>query len=366
MRWWQQQKTDIPTEVARLVSEELETRESSLTDTVVQAIQRQAQGRVANPASPYATAALETCAGLIGRAFAAAEVDGPEVITSALTPEFMTMVGRSLIRKGELVCQIDTSSGRLRLIPAASHNVAGGPDPDGWEYQLSLPGPSETITIHLPAESVLHLRYAADPENPWRGIGPLQVATLAGVLSAEAVKALSDESSGPRGSWLPLPDTDGDDASVAELKAFIPNANGRMAIVQSTAEGFGTGGVSPQGDYKQQRFGPSPPAAMIELMQSVKVEVYSACGIPPGLFTVGAAASIREAWRLCLFGTIGPLGRIVLTELRDKLDTSLTVGWVDLRASDLQGRARAFQSLVGGGMSLEQATAASGVLADDD
>ena len=168
------------------------TRESSLTDTVVQAIQRQAQGRVAHPASPYATAALETSAGLIGRAFAAAEVDGPENIASALTPEFMTMVGRSLIRKGELVCQIDTSTGRLRLIPAASHNVAGGPDPATWEYQLSLPGPSETMTVSLPAESVLHIRYAADPANPWRGIGPLQQAYLAGVLSAETVKALSD------------------------------------------------------------------------------------------------------------------------------------------------------------------------------
>ena len=357
---------DIPTEVSRLVSLELETRESSYTDALVQALQRNAQGRVANPAAPTATAALETCVGLVGRAFAAAEVAGPEIVASALTPALMTMIGRSLIRKGEIVLAIDTSTGRLQLFPAQSHNVAGGHNPDGWEYELTLPGPSTTTTLSLPAESVLHLRYAVDPELPYRGIGPLQVATLAGELSAETVKALGDEASGPRGSFMPLPATDGDDDSVAEIKAFVPNARGKMGIVESVTDNYGTGGPSPQGDYKQQHFGPMPAAAMVDLMQAVKVEIYSACGVPPGLFTVGAAASIREAWRLCLFATIGPLGRIVLTELRNKLDDSLTVGWVDLRASDLQGRARAFQSLIGGGMSLADAVAASGVLADDD
>ena len=357
---------DIPAEVSRLVSEELETRESSYTDALVSALQRNAQGRTANPAAPTATAALETCVGLVGRAFAAAEVGGPENIASALTPALMTMIGRSLIRRGEIVFAIDTSSGRLQLFPAQSHNVAGGHNPDTWEYELTLPGPSETMTLSLPAESVLHLRYAVDPELPYRGIGPLQVATLAGELSAETVKALGDEASGPRGSWLPLPATDGDDDSVAEIKAFVPSAAGRMGIVESVSDSFGTGGPTPQGDYKQQRFGPTPPAAMVDLMAAVKVEIYSACGIPPGLYTIGAAASIRESWRLCLFSTIGPLGRIVLTELRDKLDASLTVGWVDLRASDLQGRARAFQSLITGGMALADAVQASGVLADDD
>ena len=364
---WQKLDTlDIPTEVARLVSEQLEIRESSYTDTLIQAIQRNSQGRVANPANPTATAALETCVGLIGRAFAAAEITGPENIASALTPEFMMMVGRSLIRRGELVCHIDTSTGRLRLFPAQSHNVSGGHNPDGWEYELTLPGPSETTTLSLPADSVLHLRYAADPELPYRGIGPLQVATLSGVLSAATIKALGDEASGPVGSFLPLPATDGDDASVSEIKAFVPTAQGRMGITESTADSFGTGGPTPQGDYKQQHFGPMPPAAMVELMQAVKVEIYSACGIPPGLFTVGAAASIREAWRLCLFSTIGPLGRVVLTELRDKLDADLKLGWVDLRASDLQGRARALQSLVNAGMALPEAVAVSGVLSDDD
>ena len=371
MRWRFGSKIDTldTPEVATLTARisELETRaDSSYTDALVAALQRNAQGRVANPSSPYATASLETCAGLVGRAFAAAEITGPEIIASALTPEFMTMVGRSLIRKGELVCQIDTSTGRLRLIPAASHNVAGGPDPATWEYDLSLPGPSETENVSLPAESVLHLRYAADPETPWRGVGPLTVAYLAGELSAEVVKALADESAGPRGSFLPMPGADGDDDTVTELKGDVRNANGSMLVVESMSDSWESGGAAPQGDWLAKRFGPSPPAAMVDLMQTIKAEIFSACGLPPGLYTIGAAASIREAWRLCLFSTIGPLGRIVLTELRAKLDDGLDVGWDELRASDVQGRARAFQSLTNGGMDMLQAITASGLLVADD
>ena len=351
--------------IARI--DELETRaDSSYTDALVSAIQKGAQGRVANPSSPMATAALETCAGLVGRAFAAAEITGPDNIIGALTPEMMTMVGRSLIRRGEIVFQIRTSTGRLQLFPAQSHNVSGGPDPNGWEYELTLPGPSETRTVSLPANDVLHLRYAADPESPWRGIGPIQQAYLAGELSAEVVKALADETSGPRGSLLPLPGADGDDATIDKLKGDIRGANGSLLLVESMADAWESGGAAPQGDWMAKRFGPTPPAAMIELMASIRNEIFSACGVPPGMFVVGAAASIRESWRLCLFGLIGPCGRLVLSELKNKLDDGINLGWDELRASDVQGRARAFQSLVGGGMDMQQAITASGLLVSDD
>ena len=46
------------------------------------------------------------------------------------------------------------------------------------------------------------------------------------------------------------------------------------------------------------------------------------------------------------------------TELR-------TLSWQELRASDLSGRARAFQSMVGGGMPLADAVAVAGLMVDD-
>ena len=62
----------------------------------------------------------------------------------------------------------------------------------------------------------------------------------------------------------------------------------------------------------------------------------------------------REAWSRALFGVISTLGRIVETELRAKLNIpELLLTWDELRASDLSGRARAFQSMVGAATELD-------------
>ena len=189
----------------------LETR-ASYTDTLIAALVSRAQGKTL--AIPSATAALEACAGTVGRGFAASEVSGPDSLTQALTPSIMEMIGRSLIRTGEIVFLIDTTSGRLRLVPAETHDVTGGPFPEEWEYRLTLGGPSRTHTYdYVPAQSVLHFRYACDASTPWAGRGPIQVAALAGRLSAETVRALGDESSGPVGRLLGIP-VDGADATV--------------------------------------------------------------------------------------------------------------------------------------------------------
>ena len=58
-----------------------------------------------------------------------------------------------------------------------------------------------------------------------------------------------------------------------------------------------------------------------------------------------------------------PLGKLVGAELSAKLEADIVLDWTELRASDVSGRARAFQSLVGAGMELQQAAAVSGVLA---
>ena len=81
-------------------------------------------------------------------------------------------------------------------------------------------------------------------------------------------------------------------------------------------------------------------------------------------FMGSQAAAVRESWRLALFGVLSPLGRLVETELRAKLG-DVTLNWSELRASDLSGRARAFQSMVGGGMPVADAVAIAGLMVDD-
>ena len=335
----------------------LETRDDSYSDVLIAALVARAQGK--SLTIPSATSALKACAGLTGRGFAAAEVTGPDSLTRALTPGCLELVGRSLIRRGQVVFLIDTQAGKLRLIPAETHDVEGGPFPEEWEYRLTLGGPSWTVTYDfVPAASVLHFRYAADASTPWRGNGPVEVAALAGRLSAETVRALGDESSGPVGRLLGIP-VDGDDATVEGLKADIKNAAGRVALLE-TGDWNSAGGDA-KVNLKAERFGPEPPDSMVELLSASSQEVYAACGLNGALWGAGDAASTREAWRLALFSVLSPLGQLVESELQDKLEDTVTLSWQELRASDLSGRARAFQSMVGGGMEVERAAGLAGL-----
>ena len=100
------------------------------------------------------------------------------------------------------------------------------------------------------------------------------------------------------------------------------------------------------------------------LAQLASREIFAACGMNSSLFGEGDAASTREAWRLALFGVLSPLGKLVESELRYKMEDSVTLSWQELRASDLSGRARAFQSMVGGGMDVAQAVAIAGLMVE--
>ena len=334
-----------------------ETRAVDYTDTLVALLIQQATGNTL-AADSQATAAFESVVGTVGRGFAACEVsaDSPTV-QAALTPDFMELAGRSLIRGGELVCYIDTSGGVVNLLPAQSHNVYGGPMPSGWRYDVSLSGPSLTQSYYdIPAQSVVHLKYASHKTTPWRGQSPIEVASLSGKLSAETIKALGDEAGGPVGRILGLP-TDGDDPGIAQFKRDLAAARGGIATVENGDWGKIDGSYA---SMKTERFGAEPSRPLVDLAKQASSEIFSACGINPALFVSGDSASLREAWRLALFGCLWPLGRKVAAELSLKLGM-VELSWSELRASDLQGRARGFQSLVGGGLSVQAAAMEAGL-----
>lgn len=332
-------------------------QDSSYTDTLVQLIVSNARGE---NVPTTATAALEAAAGVMGRAFAGAEVQAPDAVAAGLTPECLALVGRQLVRRGELVFLIRVGREGLQLLPAQSHDVWGGPDPMGWQYRLTISGPDAIETHTVPATAVVHLRYAVEPETPWRGVGPLQVAATAGRLSAETAQALADETSGPRGSFLPVP-VDGDDPTLAQLKADIKAAAGKVLTVQGGDWDNAGGGA--RADWQQRRMGADPPAALVELYRQTFTEIGAACGVPAALWLErGDGTARREAYRQLLVGTVQPVGRLVARELSAKLDAPVAFDWVELRAADVAGRARAFQSMVGGGMDVAQAAALSGLV----
>lgn len=339
-----------------------ETRDSSYTDTLIQTIVNQASG--ATLAQPAATGALEACASIIARCFAAATVKGPDVFMKALGPSTLSHAARALIRQGEAVFFVDLRNGRLSLMPCAYWDVDGDAEPETWRYRLTVPGPDRYTTLEsVPATGVIHVRYMTDPGAPWRGVGPLQSAAIAGRLSAEVGQALADEASGPRGSLLPTP-TDGNDETMTAFKADLRKLNGKLALVESQNSGSfdNAGGKSMPSEWTPRRLGMNPPAGAVSLADLAFRETFAACGVPISLAIDSDGTGQRESFRRLLHGTIVPLSRIVSEELSAKMEADVSLSFDGLFAADLSGRARAFQSLVGGGMDPTKAAGLSGLM----
>ena len=281
----------------------------------------------------------------------------------------MSMIGRSLIRQGEILFAIEIMDGRVMLIPASSWDVTGSFAPSSWSYRLTLGGPSQLETREpVAADGMIHIRLQSDPEQPWKGVSPLASAAIAGRLSAETMQALSDEVAGPRGFLLPSP-VDGADPTVSALKSDIRALRGKVALVESTSSGWAADGTQqrPKGDWEARRLGAAPGAPLIQQAELASSrEIYAACGIPLSVVTTSEGTGQREGYRRLMHSTIAPLGRIVSEELSAKFETEISLSFESLFSADLSGRARAFQSLVGGGMPVEKAAALAGLMQSED
>ena len=303
-----------------------------------------------------AVGAVEVGASHYARAFAVASVSPAGPRTAALTPALLSSIGRRLITSGEAVFLIDVAGAAVGLHEASSWNVTGDADPATWRYQISTTGPSTTTTRWVPADQVVHVRYATSHLEPWRGLAPLTLAGESGRLARLLERALADEAGGPVGSLIPMPaDTGGesddpeDDADpFAKLKAQIARLRGRAGLVESVASGYGDGrAAAPAQDWAVRRLGANPPASLPELRRAVEETVLSCCGIPPGLARAEGGES-RESYRRWYAASVLPLAALVAAELRHKLAApDLRLDFASLAAADVHGRARAWRSLVG-------------------
>ncbi|MDE0190751.1 MAG: phage portal protein [Gammaproteobacteria bacterium] len=359
MTWWPfERRSDEPS--------------SDYAKTVSQAVLA-AAGQLSANAS--ATAALETAAGLWGRAFASASVENaPTGVRDALTPDCLGLIGRTLVRTGEIVLRITVERGTVYLLPTSYHHVLGGPDPMTWTYNTSTQGPTTTLVVDVEAAGVVHCRYATTPDRPYEGIGPLQWARLTGDVLGTAETYLRDESKSSFGTVLPVDESqfygikEADGKSPAEM---LRGARGGVFALQHMGASANrtrpNAGASASG-YHQLKFGPSPDVSMVTLRSDAALAILAACGVPVAFVTATAdGTSRRESWRQFLHGSVVPIARQVETELRTKLDApDLSLNFDSLFASDLSGRARAFQSMVGGGMAPDKAAALAGLMDQDD
>ena len=280
----------------------------------------------------------------------------------------MSLIARNLIRRGEDVHQLIVDRGAVRLQAIGSWDVRGGPRESDWWYRCDRFGPSGNLTELVPAATVLHCRYAVDSARPWYGIGPLGWARSTGTLAANLETRLGEETGGPVGHVIAVPDDGGEDDdtdNLTSLRADIAAAKGRTVLSETTAAGWGEGrGNAPQSDYKPQRFGAAPPASLPSLRTDAGLSVLSACGVPVSLVTDADGTSQREAWRRFVMGSVEPLLGLVGEEIETKLETRVTFDLSSLWAHDLAGRAASFKAMVTAGMAIERAAALSGMLAE--
>ena len=348
----------------------LETRESGgdFSDAVVRLIEAQAAGTAADASS---TAAVEAASGALSRAFAAAEVMGPEWVKMAINPEFMAQVGRDLVRSGDSLHLITMSRmGRVSLLPCSSWHWEGDADPETWTVRATVYGPSTSTTRHLPRTAVIFMKWGSKPGQRYVGTGPLSWASTTARLQSETERSLADEAAGPLAQLLAIPQDGGDDGEEDEgkdplrmLKADIARARGRALLLETTAASWGAGMSSaPRRDWVAERLGPNPPAAMGEINQQIYAEVLAACGCSVAMFDDSDGTSKREAERIWLHSTVRPLGKLLATELSERLETPVELNFDQLYMHDLAGRAASFVKLVSGGMSIERAAALSGLM----
>ena len=313
------------------------------------------------------TGGVEICAGLYQRAFQSCTISPVTNRTMALTPELMGSIGRELIRQGEALFYIEVVDGQIALTPAASYDVRGQARADSWVYRLDLFGPSRTKSVRTPFDGVVHCMYAREPGRPYRGVSPMDYARYTGRLAAALENKLSQEANLPTGAIIPVPADPGAGGEADPLENLKTNlGKGGLSLVETSAGGWGDRASAPKNDWMPQRIGGDTPAAMVQLRKETINTVAQACGVPGGLIEARDSTSLRESWRVFLHGSVQPLSISVAHELSRKLGIEVKIGFDRLFASDLTGRARAFGSMVKGGMSMEKAAALSGLLIDEE
>ena len=160
------------------------------------------------------------------------------------------------------------------------------------------------------------------------------------------------------GTLIAIPANAGD---TTEIQQQLAGLRGKLALVPTTAAGWDTDGRggAPRSDWRPERIGSNPPTVLDMLRSSSARHVLAACGVPIELVEPAEGSGAREAFRRFLHATIAPAARLVEEELRAKLDTpELSLSFDSLFAADVQGRSRAWRSLVGQEASLDPETAA--------
>lgn len=213
---------------------------------------------------------------------------------------------------------------------------------------------------------MVHFRYSVDTRRPWAGLSPLQWASLTGRVHGNVERYLAEEAKTRHGHFVAglSRGTTRRQRSEAtnQLNERLDNPDTRSTLFMP--EGYDAS----RGSGMPVRLGPQPLVENASLRSDTAIAIIAACGLSPALFQQNSDGTAQpEAWRRALHGSFAPLGRLMSKELATKLDApGLIISFEKLFASDISGRARAWQSLVQSGKTPEETDRVAGLIVDDE
>ena len=328
------------------------------TEMFVSALEKEAEGQHSE-----AIAAIQGCSNIWGLGISSADVrSDDDNITRAITPDMLEQVGRDLLIHGESLWWIQ-DAGAL-FLPISSYQIDGGPRESTWRYHFHLPAPTRPreTEIRVGSEEILHFKWNPSKYRPWQGRSPLMLADDIGIavyLASYIQKELrlnNDQILAYSGK-LSSPEKDEKDDQKQEQKDVAAQQLNRLRPINRVRAT----------DAKMLKMGPKIDPGAVALRKDIRVDIALAAGVPPGLVTAAASGTAaREDLRRGSTQTIMPISNKIQRELRDKVDGTVIVDAGALvREGDIASRARGFQSLVGGGMDVEEAASLSGLMAQN-
>ena len=302
------------------------------------------------------TAAYRGSLTLIGHSAGVATLTG---LHSGSLQEHLSTIAREMVDVGESNWLINVgSTGGMILLPVTAAAVVGGPDPRTWLYQLTMPGPTEAVTLQRSGESILSFRLRVDSRTPWKG-RPAIDGTGTGQLLCQLEAQMIDEAKVKVARVVA-------GGSVAEQAVDISEligAGGIVGITQAISSREDPSGIK-AGVIRNEVTAPS-----VSLHTKLSTLVCSALGVPADLVLGSSSESgSRESFRRLASTTINNILTTISREWESKMGTALQFDLDRLRSSDEVSRARAVGSranavsrLVDSGLPLSQAMAVVGI-----
>ena len=302
------------------------------------------------------TAAYRGALTLIGHSAGVATLTGQH---SGALQGHLSTIARAMIDAGQSDWLINVgSTGEVVLLPVTAASIVGGPDPRTWLYQLTLAGPSETVTLQRAGESILSFRLRVDPQTPWTG-KPAIDSTGTGQLLCQLEAQMGAESRIAPARVI----AGGAVADQAEDISELVGAGGIVGITQAIASREDPSGIK-AGVVRNE-----VTASSVSLHEKLSTLILGAMGVPSDLVTGSSSESgSRESFRRLASTTINNILTTVAREWESKMGTALEWDLDRLRSSDDVSRARATGSraqavskLVDSGVPLPQALAIAGI-----